>query len=156
MIAFTRLSLLVAVLVSAAAAFTPTRTTRDVLAEVLAPADNSSNRLAMNPAEPLSNAQRLRRGLPPNRPRARYAGRGAQAIGRRQGASPVPCVSQSGRIQVTYSPYPSGGVSLTAWLSRNTNSVAEYTVSTDVSQALSVTICPQTTTGAFDIYTAVR
>ncbi|KAI0694093.1 hypothetical protein C8T65DRAFT_58463 [Cerioporus squamosus] len=150
MFAFTRLTLLVALLVTAAAALTPTRTPSGRIAELLVPAENPSS-LTLNPAEPLTNAQRLRRGLPPNRPRARYANRGAQAIGRRQGASPVPCVTQTGRIQVTYTYWPAGGIKATGWLSRNVNTLGEYLFNTDASQALSVTICPQTTTNAFDI-----
>ncbi|RDX42404.1 hypothetical protein OH76DRAFT_104003 [Lentinus brumalis] len=152
MFGFTRLTLLVAALVTTAAALTPTRTPSGALAELLTPAEDPS-RLTMNPAEPLTNAERLRRGLSPNRPRARYAGRGAQAIGRRQGASPVPCVTQTGKIKVTYTYWPAGGLKASGWLSRNVNTLGEYVFNTDASQALSVTICPQTTTNAFDIQT---
>ncbi|RPD58549.1 hypothetical protein L226DRAFT_561711 [Lentinus tigrinus ALCF2SS1-7] len=118
----------------------PTRTTRDVYADVH-PIGVATRSLAMKP--PLTNAQRLARGQPPNRPRRTYGARSAQALQPRQSATP--CIAQStGKIGV-YS-----GADMAGYLSASVNAFGEYGTTTDEFQALSVVLCQST--GVHDIY----
>ena len=93
----------------------------------------------------LTNAQRLARGLPPNRPR-RY-GRRTQALKPRQSST---CVPQTGYIQADVDGEGTG------YVSSNPNQYGEYEYTTDMSQALSVSVCTDSTTGTSDISTLVR
>ncbi|TFK84766.1 hypothetical protein K466DRAFT_664967 [Polyporus arcularius HHB13444] len=136
-------ALSVAALAVSAAAVTPSRTTRDAYPDVN-PVGVVTRSLAMNPlAAPLTNAQRLSRGLGPNRPRRAYGARRAQALQPRQ--SSTPCVIQAtGKIAVY------GGSALSGYLWRSANAFGEYGLTLDESQALIVNICEAS--GVHNIY----
>ncbi|KAI0741408.1 hypothetical protein C8Q80DRAFT_1273846 [Daedaleopsis nitida] len=118
---------------------TPSRTTVDLAAH-FNPIDIVTRPIAMNPAIPLTNAQRLAQGLPLNRPRSHYGARGA--LHPRQSST---CVMRTGRISV----WVDG--SYTGYLSRLPNSFGEYTPATDATDAMSVTLCTESETGYVDI-----
>ncbi len=139
-------ALSVAALAVSAAAVTPSRTTRDAYPDVN-PVGVVTRSLAMNPLVPaLTNAQRLSRGLVPNRPRRAYGARRAQALQPRQ--SSTPCVIQAtGKIAVY------GGSALSGYLWRSANAFGEYGSTLDESQALIVNICEAS--GVHNIYAQV-
>ncbi|EJF62080.1 hypothetical protein DICSQDRAFT_146821 [Dichomitus squalens LYAD-421 SS1] len=116
----------------------PSRTTRN-LSDNLYPVDVVTKPVALRDIVPLTNAQRLARGLPPNPPRRRS--RTARALQPRQSST---CVAQTGTIAVS-----TGG-----YLSATATSYGEYSSTTDVSQALLVSFCVDTTVGTtFDLQT---
>ncbi|RPD53850.1 hypothetical protein L226DRAFT_540332 [Lentinus tigrinus ALCF2SS1-7] len=120
----------------------PTRTAREAYADVN-PVGIATRSLAMR--EPLTNAQRLSRGLPPNRPRRAYGARRAVLAPR---TSATPCVAEStGKIAV----YAGNATTAAGYLSTNVNAFGEYESTSDKSKALHVTLC-QSAIGTHDIY----
>jgi len=91
---------------------------------------------ALAPSIPMTNAQRLARGLNPNRPRFNRAGLPRHLAPRASAvvaaADPNPCAPVSGTILV------SGAVAGTAYVSRVPNAFGEYGVTTDAADALRV------------------
>ncbi|RPD53849.1 hypothetical protein L226DRAFT_526987 [Lentinus tigrinus ALCF2SS1-7] len=144
---FFRVVLVAALAASALAApdvVSPTRTDRNVAAPIN-PVGVVARSLARNPAVHLTNAQRLSRGLPPNRPRA-HARRALQA---RQSAA---CVAQTGTIRVILTDPVSGTTANTGYVSMDANDFGEYGFTTDRADAVSVSICRESGT-TFDILT---
>ncbi|CAL1702947.1 unnamed protein product [Somion occarium] len=141
---------LVRFLVVSLAAFsvsaTPTSTIASVLQfNPLKSLPKRANPLPFGPGpvqlpRPVTNAQRMARGLPPMPPRFNHAKKHLHA---RQ--SDAPCVPVSGTIQANV-----GG--RTAYVSRNVNDFGEYELDNGVSGALEVTICVRGN-DAFDIRT---
>ncbi|TFK79081.1 hypothetical protein K466DRAFT_606415 [Polyporus arcularius HHB13444] len=139
-----RVALVAALAVSAFAApdvGNPTRTARDVAAPVN-PVGVVTRSLAHNPVVPLTNAQRLSRGLPPNRPRAHRR----RALQARQSST---CVAQRGTIRVTLTDSATGAVVNNGYVAANANSFGEYGFTPVAAEAISVSICPESST--FDI-----
>ncbi len=92
----------------------------------------------------LTNAQRLARGLPPNRPRRN--GRPASS------SKPSPsstCVTKTGYIQADVARQWSG------YVSKKVNAYGEYGFTHDVSKALSISYCAKRGSGTVDIATSV-
>ncbi len=93
----------------------------------------------------LTNAQRLARGLPPNRPRRN--GRPASS------SKPSPsstCVTKTGYIQADVAKQGSG------YVSKTFNAYGEYGFTHDVSQALSISYCAKRGSRTVDFATSVR
>ncbi len=145
MFSFSRILVVAAFAVSVLAAPEPTRTTRDSVLS-LNPVGIVTHPVAQKRDVHLTNAQLLSRGLPPNRPRARYGRRG-QAVQPRQSSTTV---VRTGHIQVAVSNYP------VAFVSKHMNTFGEYQITTDVSEALSVSISADPSSATFDIATTVR
>ncbi|TFK84768.1 hypothetical protein K466DRAFT_664969 [Polyporus arcularius HHB13444] len=139
MFSFARIFVVAALAVSVLAAPEATRTTRDDVLS-LNPVGIVTRPVAQKRDVHLTNAQLLSRGLPPNRPRARYGRRG-QALQPRQSSTTV---ARTGHIQVEVSDYP------IAFVSKQLNTFGEYQITTDVSDALSVSI-PDSSSATFDI-----
>ncbi len=144
MFSFARIFVVAALAVSVLAAPEATRTTRDDVLS-LNPVGIVTRPVAQKRDVHLTNAQLLSRGLPPNRPRARYGRRG-QALQPRQSSTTV---ARTGHIQVEVSDYP------IAFVSKQLNTFGEYQITTDVSDALSVSI-PDSSSATFDIVALVR
>ena len=137
-----RALLVAACATSVLAAPEPTRTTTN-LADKLHPVDVVTSPLPLKDTTPLTNGQRLARGLPLNPPRRRS--RAARALQARQSAT---CTTQTGVIQVSGGP---GG-----YISATPTSFGEYQPTTDISQALVVSFCVDSTVGTtFDLQTTV-
>ena len=95
LVSFTRVLLVTALAVSSLAApdiHSPTRTSRNAAAPIN-PVGVVARSLARNPAVYLTNAQRLSRGLPPNRPRAHARRALRQRRLARPGATLARCAS---------------------------------------------------------------
>ncbi|RDX42402.1 hypothetical protein OH76DRAFT_1488687 [Lentinus brumalis] len=91
----------------------------------------------------LTNAQRLSRGLPPNRPRRN--GRPASS------SKPSPsstCVTKTGYIQADVARQGTG------YVSKKVNAYGEYGFTHDVSKALSISYCAKRGSGTVDIATS--
>ncbi|EED82921.1 predicted protein [Postia placenta Mad-698-R] len=89
--------------------------------------------LALAHRTPLTNAQRLARGLTPNRPRFNRAARENLAPRASAMPDPTPCPAVTGTIQVT-----GAGTGTPAFISRVPNAFGEYAVTTDTADALVV------------------
>ncbi|KAI0750499.1 hypothetical protein C8Q74DRAFT_372225 [Fomes fomentarius] len=120
----------------------PTRTSHNDLVDRSNPLDVVLTPLPkLRPAAHLTNAQRLSRGLPPNRPRAYHGHR--KAVRPRQSST---CPQKTGTIAVNIADLGAG------YVARSANSFGEYTFTTDPAEVLSVSI-PQceTASGFFEI-----
>ncbi|TFY61392.1 hypothetical protein EVJ58_g4535 [Rhodofomes roseus] len=100
---------------------------------LLNPVDVNLKAIKGAPVVPMTNAQRLRRGLSPNRP-SFY--RSAQSLTAR--ASPIPdpnpgCTTRTGTLLVSGAGVPSGAI-----VSRIPNDFGEYGITTDAADALQV------------------
>ena len=149
LVSFTRVLLVAALAVSSLAApdiHSPTRTSRNAAAPIN-PVGVVARSLARNPAVYLTNAQRLSRGLPPNRPRA-HARRALKA---RQSST---CVAQTGTIRAVLTDPVSGTTVDTGYVSMDANDFGEYGFTTDRADAISVSLCPESG-NTFDILTLV-
>ena len=141
-----RLILVTALAVSALAAPDAILPTRSTAVARSNPVDIVVRQLANNSPVHLTNAQRLARGLPPKRPRSFHEGR---AIRPRQSSN---CVPVTGIISVTSDVDNANG-----YISRINNGFGEYTLTTDPSQALSVSFCQtESSSGFFNILALVR
>ncbi|KAH9929230.1 uncharacterized protein B0H18DRAFT_874265 [Fomitopsis serialis] len=100
---------------------------------LLNPLDVSLKTMKMAPVVPMTNAQRLKRGLSPNRPNF-Y--RSARSLAARASAAPNPnpgCTTRTGTLLVTGTGVPLGTV-----VSRVPNEFGEYGITTDAGDALQV------------------
>ncbi|KAH9840863.1 uncharacterized protein C8Q71DRAFT_741867 [Rhodofomes roseus] len=100
---------------------------------LLNPVDVNLKAIKGAPVVPMTNAQRLRRGLSPNRP-SFY--RSAQSLTAR--ASPIPdpnpgCTTRTGTLLVSGAGVPSGAI-----VSRIPNDFGEYGITTDAADALQI------------------
>ena len=146
MLSFSRILVVAALAVSALAAPEPTHTSVDSVAHIN-PVGLVTRSLPQKPSVHLTNAQRLARGLPPNRPRARYGRRGGQALQPRQSSTSV---VRTGYIQASIANYGIG------YVSKDTNVFGEYTYTSDISNALSLSFTTDSTGSTFDISALVR
>jgi len=85
---------------------------------------------------PMSNAQRMRRGLAPNYPKRFHVP--GQRLQARQSSAPSQCTAYTGVIAAQYT--SALGVS-TGYLDKDPNSFGEFAFTGDVSQALQVSFC---------------
>lgn len=100
---------------------------------LLNPVDVSLKAMKMAPVVPMTNAQRLKRGLSPNRPNF-Y--RSARSLAARASAAPNPnpgCTTRTGTLLVSGAGVPLGTV-----VSRVPNEFGEYGITTDAEDALQV------------------
>ena len=88
--------------------------------------------LAARAPEPFLNAERLKRGLPPRRPRVRQASSGRGALRHDAQPSSVPCPKTTGLVQAT----ESGGT--TYYISSSMNAFGEYEHTDNSDDALQV------------------
>ncbi|KAH9926339.1 hypothetical protein B0H21DRAFT_826576 [Amylocystis lapponica] len=133
---FTFLFAAVAALVVSVGA-TPTPTS----ANGLNPPQVDLKAVPLNAAEPMTNAKRMARGLPPNRPRFQIYGSHLEP---RMSDVPNPCPPVTGYIQV-------GGLGTATYVSRTPNAFGEYGTTTDISAALSVQYTSCDSTSPFDL-----
>lgn len=108
----------------------PTRTDRTMAPN---PATGDLSTLALAQRVPMTNAQRLARGLAPNRPRFNHAARRGLAPRASAAPDPNPCPTMTGTIRVA-----GAGTSASTFVSRVPNVFGEYGVTTDAANALLV------------------
>ncbi|KAI0919626.1 hypothetical protein AcV5_001640 [Taiwanofungus camphoratus] len=96
----------------------------------LNPINIALNPLALAHAVPMTNAQRMARGLPLNRPRFKNA---ARNIAPRASNTPNPCSTRTGTIGVS-----GGGIDPASVVSRTPNEFGEYGITSDAGDALQV------------------
>ncbi|KAI0737167.1 hypothetical protein C8Q80DRAFT_1276637 [Daedaleopsis nitida] len=111
-------------------AHSPTSTLNDLSAR-FNPNHVLARSLPMSAPVPLTNAQRLARGLPPNRPR--FHNKHRRAIQPRQSGG---CPMRTGTIAVAIAGTNAG------YVRHDANSFGEFGLTTDPAQALSVNFCP--------------
>ncbi|KAI0773025.1 hypothetical protein BD413DRAFT_310319 [Trametes elegans] len=114
----------------------PTRVRRALPDSALNPADIAVRALAANPADarPLTNGERLARGLPPRSPRLNSHGR-RRALAARQSATPCALTQATGTIRVAGTDGNARG-----FVARTPNAFGEYSLTQDESAALSVVL----------------
>ncbi|KZT64525.1 hypothetical protein DAEQUDRAFT_636100, partial [Daedalea quercina L-15889] len=121
-------------LAGAAPAPAPSRTLADRAgpAHPINPVDAALKPLAMAPATPMTNAQRLKRGLAPNRPK--FPRSSPRKLAPRASSTPQPgCTPRYGALNVV-----GAGVPPAAFVARVPNEFGEYGVTADFADALVV------------------